>query len=105
MAVTKQPLQETLEQRPILQELCEHIRIGDKWYILGIQLNLDSKKLDDIQQLPGASTFKTSKMFQLWLDTNPHATRKQVIDALKKKSVEQVTIAHEYENAIWSSGQ
>ena len=98
MAAINLSFEKLLEEKPALDELCEHIRIGGKWYQLGILLKLDPKKLrDDIQKLPEDSTYKTSRMFELWLDTNPNATRRQVIDALKKEVIEEITIAHEYE--------
>ena len=86
-----------LEEKPTLDELCEHIHIGGKWYQFGILLKLDSKKLDDIRRQPDDSTYKTLKMFELWLNTNPNATRRQVIDTLKKEVIEENTIAHKYE--------
>ena len=92
-----------LEEKPTIRELCEHIHIGGKWYELGIILKLDVKKLDDIHKLREDSTHKTSKMFQLWLDTNPHATRKQIIEGLRKGVIEENTVAHEYEKALRSS--
>ena len=92
--------EEILVEKPTLDELCEHIRIGSKWYQLGIQLKLNAKKLEDIHKLPDDSTYKTTKMFELWLDTKPDATRRQVIDALRK---EELTIAHEYEQTLWKS--
>ena len=33
------------------------------------------------------------KMFELWLDTNPHATRKQIIEGLRKGVIEENTVA------------
>ena len=97
MAIRNLSFEEILEEKPTLDELCEHIRIGSKWYQLGIQLKLNAKKLEDIHKLPDDSTYKTTKMFELWLDTKPDATRRQVIDTLKKKIIEENTIAHEYE--------
>ena len=97
MAARKLSFEKLLEEKPSLDELCEHIRIGSKWYQLGIQLKLNAKKLEDIHKLPDDSTYKTTKMFELWLDTKPDATRRQVVDALKKKVIEENTIAHEYE--------
>ena len=98
MAAINLSFEKLLEEKPALDELCEHIRIGSKWYQLGIQLKLDPKKLrDDIQKLPEDSTYKTSRMFELWLDTNPNATRRQVIDALRKEVIKEITIAHKYE--------
>ena len=89
-----------LEEKPSLHELCEHIRIGSKWYQLGIQLKLNAKKLEDIHKLPDDSTYKTTKMFELWLDTKPDATRRQVVDALRKEVIEENTVAHEYELVV-----
>ena len=97
MAAMNLSFEKLLEEKPTLDELCEHIHIGGKWYQFGILLKLDSKKLDDIHRPPDDSTYKTLKMFELWLDTNPNATRRQVIDTLKKKIIEENTIAHEYE--------
>ena len=99
MAAKKLSFEKLFEKKPTLDELCEHIRIGSKWYQLGIQLKLDPKKLEDIHKLPDDSTYKTAKMFQLWLDTKPDATRRQVVDALKK-IIEEITIAHEYELVV-----
>ena len=56
-------------------ELCEHIVIDTRWYQLGIQLKLDVTQLDVIDKENSDVTQKTAKMFQLWLSTNPLATR------------------------------
>ena len=97
MATRILSFEEILEEKPTLDELCEHIHIGSKWYHLGIQLKLNSKKLEDIHKLPDDSIYKTTKMFELWLDTKPDATRRQVINALRK---EEITVAHEYEQTL-----
>ena len=66
MATRNPSFEEILEEKPTLDVLCEHIRIGSKWYQLGIQLKLDPEKLrDDIQRLPEDSTYKTSRMWVL----------------------------------------
>ena len=39
-------------------------------------------------------------MFQLWLKTNPHATRKHDLDALRKEVIQQNTIVLEYEKIL-----
>ena len=103
MATRKQTFEEILEEKPTLDELCEHIRIGSKWYQLGIQLKLNAKKLEDIHKLLDDSTYKTTKMFELWLDTKPDATRRQVVDALRKEVIEEITVAHEYEQTLRKS--
>ena len=103
MATGNQTFEEILEEKPTLDELCEHIRIGGKWYQLGIQLKLNAKKLEDIYKLPDDSIYKTTKMFELWLDTKPDATRRQVIDTLRKEVIEEITVAHEYEQMLRKS--
>ena len=103
MATRKQTFEKIVEEKPTLDELCEHIRIGSKWYQLGIQLKLNAKKLEDIHKLPDDSTYKTTKMFELWLDTKPDATRRQVVDTLRKEVIEENTVAHEYERMLRKS--
>ena len=56
--------------------------------------------MDNIRRQPDDFTYKTLKMFELWLDTNPNATRRQVIDTLKKGVIEENTIAHKYEQSL-----
>ena len=101
MATRNLSFEEILEEKPTLDELCEHIRIGSKWYQLGIQLKLNAKKLEDIHKLPDDSKYKTTNMFELWLDTKPDATRRQVIDTLRKELM--TVAAHEYEQILWKS--
>ena len=100
MATRNLSFEEILEEKPTLDELCEHIRIGSKWYQLGVLLKLNDVKLNDIHRLVEDSTYKTLKMFKLWLGTNPHATRKHVLDVLRKEVIEENTIAHEYEKIL-----
>ena len=103
MAIRNLSFEELLEEKPTLDELCEHILIGGKWYQLGVLLKLSAKKLEDIHKLPDDSTYKTTKMFELWLNTTPDATRKQVIDALRKNVIEEITVAHVYEQTLRKS--
>ena len=42
-------------------------------------------------------------MFELYLDTTPNATRKQVIDALRKSVIEEITVANAYEQTLRKS--
>ena len=41
-------------------------------------------------------------MFQLWLRTNPNATRRQVINTLKKEPIKEITVADNYKKALQS---
>ena len=49
------------------------------------------------------TTHKTTKMFKLWLDTTPGATRKQVVDALRENVIEEITVANDYEQTLRKS--
>ena len=87
-----------LSYRPGLAELTEHVDVGTKWYLLGTLLQLDDRRLDGIDQLPGHDdTKKTLKMFQHWLTTTPTASRRQVLEALRKRVISENTVADQYE--------
>ena len=51
MATGNQTFEEILVEKPTLDELSEHIRIGAKWYQLGVLLKLNDDTLDDIHRL------------------------------------------------------
>ena len=53
-----------LNGKPSLDELCEHIRVGTKWYIFGILLKLDITKLDSIDQQYKDDDNKVLSMFE-----------------------------------------
>ena len=90
-----------LSYRPALDELIEQINIGIKWLLFGTLLHLDDKKLDGIDQLPGQdNTMKTLKMFQLWLETTPTASRRQILEVLRKSVVGENTVAEQYKDYL-----
>ena len=100
MTAEELSFEKVLEERPTLNELCEHVRIGSKWYQLGIILKLDSISLESIKMPSEDFSYKTSKMFKLWLDINPHPTRRQVIDALRSDFIGENVIAIKYEETL-----
>ena len=102
MAARNPSFEMLLQEKPTLDELCEHIVIGTKWYQLGIQLKLDVTQLDVIDKETSDVTRKTSKMFQLWLSTNHLATRRHVLEALRKRVIGEGNIANEYEKILTS---
>ena len=102
LAASLSTFEEILEERPTLDELCEHIVIDTKWYQLGIQLKLDVTQLDVIDKETSDVTQKTTKMFQLWLSTNPLATRRHVLEALRKRMIRENNVANEYEKIFTS---
>ena len=57
MAIRNLLFEKKLEEKPTLDELCEYIRIGSKWYHLEVLLKLSDVKLDDTHRLADDSTF------------------------------------------------
>ena len=103
MAARNLTFDELLEEKPSLDELCEHVRIAVKWRQLGIQLKLDYTQLDVIDAEQQSFNDKTSKMFHLLLTTNPQTTRRQVLEALRKISVSENALANDYEKWLYNS--
>ena len=91
------------QEKPTLDELCENVRIGGKWYQLGIQLKLDAKELDYIDEQSRDNSYKTTKMFQLLLTTNPQITRQDILRGLRRRVVNENNIANEYERTLKKS--
>ena len=100
MATGDSSFDDKLNGKPTLAELCKHVPISTNWYIMGTQLELDVKKLNEIEDLPKPVPYKVSKMYELWLDTNPQATRRQIVDTLKMEAVGQKSLADQYEKVI-----
>ena len=89
-----------LNGKPTVHELYEHVRVGTNWYKLGVLLKLDIKKLNDIRSLNEDSDFKSLKMFELWLNSKPNATRREIIVTLKKEALGENAIAERYVSAL-----
>ena len=91
-----------LSKKPTLDELMKHVRVFKKWYKFGELLHLHANELDAIEELnqDRDADFKTLKMFYLWLDTNPNATRREVIETLRKEAIDESAVAEEYVKAL-----
>ena len=92
-----------LNGKPTVHELYEHVRVGTNWHKLGVLLKLDIKKLNDIRSLNEDSDFKSLKMFELWLSSKPNATRREIIETLKKDAIGEITVAERYRVALQES--
>ena len=93
-----------LNKKPTLKELSRHIILGPKWHIFGTQLELDSASLDGIQALSNDDVhYRTTRMFELWLDRNPYPTRQQILDTLRLEVIGLNRIAKDYEDALMHS--
>lgn len=84
-----------LTEQPTLYELLEQVDVGIDWYLLGIQLKLDHRRLDAINVQHCDISMKLCKMYELWLETNPNATRRQLIEALRRKGINDIAKSYE----------
>ena len=93
-----------MDDRPKLAELQESVRTT-KWYNLGIQLGLEDNDLEEIAKQNGRDVDDCRRaMFGLWLRTSSKPTRKQPLNALRTKSVAEISIADEYERSFQTHG-
>ena len=100
MATRDSSFDEILNGKPTLAELCKHVPISTNWKIMGTLLELDVRKLNEIEHESKFVSDSVLKMYELWLDTNPQATRRQVIDTLKMEAVGQIRLAQQYEKML-----
>ena len=92
-----------LSRRPTIRELCEHVSISTNWYQFGVLLKLNATELDAIEEMNEGTEFKIKKMFELWLSTNPNATRREIIEALKSDDIGRSAVAEKYELSLKES--
>ena len=92
-----------LSGKPTLDELCEHVDIGYQWYKFGVLLKLKTEELDGIDMNYEDADIKALKMLELWLDANPKAMRKEILDALKKPVIGGNATAERYLMALKES--
>ena len=76
-------LDSLLDSPPSLGELTKYVKLVSKWYEIGTLLDLDTEELNAIRYSLDSPSDKTISMYQLWLNSDPHATRRQLIEVLK----------------------
>ena len=91
---------------PTLKELSQLIILGPDWYIFGTQLGLDHASLENIRtSIDGNDRYRTTKMFELWLNKDPFPTRQKILDTLRMKIIGLNSIAKDYEDALESGSK
>ena len=73
--------------RLLLEELLD---VCNRWYDLGLQLNLESKTLNRIYALSHDSRDQLLEMLKTWLTTSDNASWKTVTDALRSVKAYQL---------------
>lgn len=78
-----------MSQTPKLDELTECIDLGDKWYMVGVLLQIDQRKLREIEDTELSDNDKAAKIYQLWLsvDKAKPVSRKQILEVLRNETV------------------
>ena len=88
-----------MDERPDLAELVEQVPTN-RWQELGLQLGISENALEEIKLNHSCVATSRQEMYKLWLRTTPQASRKQVLEALKKKSVAEFFMAEMYSSFI-----
>ena len=87
-----------MEVCPTHSELENYVRTN-KWYALGLQLGIEDNELKTIEKHRGGNKDECRRaMFRAWLGTTSNPCRKELLNALRTKAVNEFVIAHEYEN-------
>ena len=100
MATRSRAFKNVIEEKPTLDELCEHVKLGTKWYQFGVLLKLDARSLNAIEEQNREVNLKVIKMFELWLNSSTNATRKQVLETLRKDVIGEMVVAENYEKIL-----
>ena len=86
-----------LIRKPKLDELCKYAWTT-KWKELGVELELNSRYLDEIEvDYYHSVTERITKVFQLWLDSASNPTVGEMLSALRSPSVHENVIADKYD--------
>uniref|UniRef100_A0A1X7VRX2 NACHT domain-containing protein n=1 Tax=Amphimedon queenslandica TaxID=400682 RepID=A0A1X7VRX2_AMPQE len=91
-------MESLLDSRPSSPELMKQVCLESKWYDIGVMLDLNSEKLDAIRYSSVSERTKTSDMYRLWLESNPQATRRELVEVLE--DMELKTLAAEYKEYL-----
>ena len=73
----------TTQREPHLRDLMTHVRTTE-WYRLGLQLDLDDFKLQEIEVNVKDNKDRLRKMFQAWLEICVNPSWQDIVKALKE---------------------
>ena len=86
-----------LTREPKLDELCKYVWTT-KWKELGVELELNSRYLDEIEvDYCHSVGERITKVFQLWLGSASNPTVGEMLSALRSPSVHENVIADKYD--------
>ena len=89
-----------MDEKPSLYELITHVDVVE-WLRLGVLLKLDMKDLQAIERERVSIADRLQQMYNLWLMSQPGATRRQLLKALEVMKAR--TLADNYKKWIASN--
>ena len=89
-----------MDGKPSLDELITHVDVVE-WLRLGVLLKLDMKDLQAIERERASIADRLQLMYNLWLMSQPGATRRQLLKALEVMKAR--TLADNYRKWIASN--
>ena len=75
-------LNQILWSKPKLKDVNKFRELDDEWYSLGIELEMDDKELDDLEQRYSDPHRRLIKMFGVWLEKGENPTYMKLLNAL-----------------------
>ena len=81
-----------LSLKPKLKDINKYSELDEKWYSLGIELEINDKELDSLEEKYSDLHRRLIKMFGVWLEKGENPTYRKLIEALveiDKKDIAQ----------------
>ena len=81
-----------LSSKPKLKDINKYRELDNEFYALGIELEVDDKELDNLEEKYSDSHKRLIKMFGVWLEKGENPTYRKLIEALveiDKKDIAQ----------------
>ena len=81
-----------LTLKPKRKDINKYSELDEKWYLLGVELDVDDEELDDLKEKYSDPHKRLLKMFGVWLEKGENPTYRKLIEALveiDKKDIAQ----------------
>ena len=81
-----------LTLKPKRKDINKYSELDEKWYLLGVELDVDDEELDDLEEKYSDPHKRLLKMFGVWLEKGENPTYRKLIEALveiDKKDIAQ----------------
>ena len=81
-----------LSMKPKRKDINKYSELDEKWYLFGVELDVDDEELDDLEEKYSDPHKRLLKMFGVWLEKGENPTYRKLIEALveiDKKDIAQ----------------